>query len=163
METSDFHLDAHKKHKRHKIHKKYKTSNKQFYSSCFCLLMCVFVLFVHVKSFCKKNKKFETVLITAYTLLLKCCRPAGPLNFWSPFKFSCPPHKFNFLLKSPPQLFWSEIFRYAPKIRGGGVYYHARYLYLSVVALNASLLSLNWAFGKLSSNLGHLYLIFFLT
>ena len=38
-----------------------------------------------------------------------------PLNLAPP-----PPPKFNFLLRSPPQLFWSEIFRSPPKIRGGG-------------------------------------------
>ena len=39
----------------------------------FYVLSVLFVLFVHVKSFYKKKtKKFKTVLITSYTLLLLC-------------------------------------------------------------------------------------------
>ena len=46
-----------------------------------------------------------------------------PTTFIAPPKILCPPlnlapPKFNFLLRSPPQLFWSEIFRSPPKIRG---------------------------------------------
>ena len=89
------HAQEHKKHKNYKKrkdatkqkqrkHKKYKNANKQisyFFPLkcflcickrclfCFCSLICLLCYFVRVKSFCKKKKKFQTALMTSFTLL----------------------------------------------------------------------------------------------
>ena len=72
--------------KKHKKHKNHKDTNKRtsdfphlrcFLCSyrcclfCFCSLVYVFVLFVRVKSFCKKIKRFKSVLIPSFSILVK--------------------------------------------------------------------------------------------
>ena len=61
-----------------------------------------------------KHKRISFNTTTMSSLGFKC----PPKILGSPINLA--PPKFNFLLRFPPQLFWSGIFRLPPKIRGWG-------------------------------------------
>ena len=65
-------------------------------------------MYMNLKPNKHKRMSFNTSTMTSLGFI------GAPLNLGPP--------KFNFLLRSPPRLFLSQIFMYSPKIRGG--WYH---------------------------------------
>ena len=68
--------------------------------------------------------KYKTISFSTTTMTsLGFIPPPLPKILGSPLNLAPPPSKFFFFLlrSSPPQLLWSEIFRYSPKISGEGL------------------------------------------
>ena len=68
--------------------------------------------------------KYKTISFSTTTMTsLGFIPPPLPKILGSPLNLAPPPSKFFFFLlrSSPPQLLWSQIFRYSPKISGEGL------------------------------------------
>ena len=69
-------------------------------------------MYMNLKSNRRKRISFKTLTMASLGFI-------GPLqNLRSPLKFSSPPPPNLIFCSGPLQLFWSEIFRSPPKIRG---------------------------------------------